>query len=155
MRNIMAKNTVTVQRTIPGTASSVYGILRDYETKHPQILPPAFENYRVESGGLGAGTVVAFDIKAGGRARSYRMEIEEPQIGNRMIERDLNSSLVTTYTVMPHANGATVRIETTWDGAKGIGGFFEKLFAPKAMQGLYNEVLERLEEFVKTSAAKS
>lgn len=88
----MAKNTVTAQRTIPGTASSVYAILRDYETRHPQILPPAFENYRVEAGGLGAGTVVAFNVKAGGRTRSYRMEVEEPQVGNRMIERDLNSS---------------------------------------------------------------
>lgn len=151
----MAKNTVTAQRTIPGTGGAVYALIRDYKTHHPKFLPPAFQNYRVEEGGIGAGTVIAFDLKAGGRIRSYRMAIEEPQVGNRLIERDLNSSLMTAWTIMPGSGGAVVRVETTWDGAKGIGGIFERIFAPKAMKALYNDELERLEEYVKTSAAKS
>jgi len=37
-----------------------------------------------------------------------------------------------------------VRISTTWDGAAGVGGFFERRFAPKVMQGIYADALERL-----------
>jgi hypothetical protein len=151
----MAKNTVTVQREIPVTAGFVYGLIRDYRNHHSKFLPSAFENYRVDMGGIGAGTIVSFDLKAGGRVRSYRMEIEEPQFGHRLVEKDVHSSLVTTWSVLPNGQNAIVRIESTWDGAKGIGGFFERIFAPKAMKSLYEDELARLEEYANSSAARS
>ena len=38
----------------------------------------------------------------------------------------------------------SVRISTTWNDARGIGGFFERLFAPRAMHSIYADELERL-----------
>lgn len=40
--------------------------------------------------------------------------------------------------------GSLVRIETTWNGAGGIGGFFEKTFAPKGLKRIYDGVLANL-----------
>jgi hypothetical protein len=44
-----------------------------------------------------------------------------------------------------------VRISTTWDGAAGIGGFFERRFAPKVMQGIYADALERLNAYARNT----
>jgi hypothetical protein len=38
-----------------------------------------------------------------------------------------------------------VRVRTTWNGAGGIGGFFERTFAPKGLRRVYDQVLERLD----------
>jgi hypothetical protein len=45
-----------------------------------------------------------------------------------------------------------VQISTTWDGAAGVGGFFERLFAPKVMQGIYADALERLNAYAREHA---
>jgi hypothetical protein len=41
-----------------------------------------------------------------------------------------------TFTVTPAGGTCLVRIETQWDGAGGIGGFFERTFAPRVMRRL-------------------
>ena len=41
--------------------------------------------------------------------------------------------------------GATVKVRTTWDGAGGIGGFFERIFAPKGLGRVYVDLLHRLD----------
>jgi hypothetical protein len=45
---------------------------------------------------------------------------------------------------METATGSTVTLESSWVGGGGIGGFFERLFAPLGMRKIFNEVLERL-----------
>ena len=42
-----------------------------------------------------------------------------------------------------------VRISTTWEGAGGIGGFFEGLFAPRVMRGIYTDELKRLDAYAR------
>ena len=42
-----------------------------------------------------------------------------------------------------------VRISTNWDGATGIGGFFERTFAPRAMHRIYLDELERLNAYAR------
>ena len=44
---------------------------------------------------------------------------------------------------------ALVQISTTWEGAGGIGGFFERLFAPRVMRGIYADELERLDAYAR------
>jgi hypothetical protein len=46
-----------------------------------------------------------------------------------------------------------VRIRTTWQGAGGIGGFFERTFAPRAMRSLYADELRRLDVNAREQAA--
>ena len=142
----MSKVEVTAERTIDAPAETVYGYLANLE-EHRQFLPPAFSEFEIESGGVGAGSVVQFKVSAGGRQRSYRMTVAEPEPGRIITESDSNSSLVTTFTVTPQGANSSVRIFTSWDGAGGIGGFFERRFAPRAMQKIYLDELSRLNAY--------
>jgi len=144
---------VSAERGIDGPADTVYGYIADHREHHPHFLPPAFSDVEVESGGVGAGTVIRFKVTAGGRTRTYRMQVAEPEAGRVMTESDTESSLMTTWTVTPDGDRSRVRIATTWDGAGGVGGFFERLFAPRVMRGIYADELERLDAYVRQQAA--
>lgn len=98
---------------------------------------------------MGAGTVVSFHLSAGRRERDYRMRVAEPEPGKILTESDTASSLVTTFTVTPNGTGSRVRIDTRWQGAGGIGGFFERTFAPRVLQALYADELDRLDRYVR------
>ncbi len=145
--------TASAERAIEAPPETVYGYLADMREHHPKFLPPAYTDFTVESGGVGAGTITSFKLHAGGRARPYRMQVAEPEPGRVMTESDMNSSLVTTFTVEPHGAGSLVRITTGWQGARGIGGFFERTFAPRVMRRLYLDELERLNEYARRRAS--
>lgn len=145
----MAVIHVSAERLVEAPADTVYGYLADMREHHPHFLPPAFSDYEVESGGVGAGTITRFKVNAGGRSREYRMQVAEPQPGRELTESDMNSSLVTRFTVTPEGDESRVRIYTTWEGAGGIGGFFERMFAPRVMRGLYADELARLNEYAR------
>ncbi len=138
---------VTAEALVDAPAETVYGYLADMREHHPRFLPAAFSDFQVESGGVGAGTVTRFKVTAGGRTRGYHMRVDEPLPGRVLTESDTESSLVTTYTVAPEHESSRVRIETSWEGAGGVGGFFERLFAPRAMKGIYAEELAKLAQY--------
>jgi len=135
-------------------ADLVYQLIADHREHHPKFLPPNFTNVHVEQGGIGAGTVTTFTVSAGGRARGYRMRVAEPEPGRVMTESDTMSSLVTTWTVAPEGDRTRVRIETRWEGAEGVPGFFERLFAPRALRKIYREELRLLDRYARTQATK-
>src|ERR1700733_7705391 len=118
----MAKIVASAEGTVDAPADTVYGYVADMREHHPRFLPPAFTDFQVESGGVGAGTITRFTVNAGGRSRPYRMQVAEPEPGRVLTESDSSSTMVTTTTVTPQGGGAHVRIATTWDGAGGIGG---------------------------------
>jgi hypothetical protein len=132
------------ESVIAAPAERVYRCLADFNDCHQRILPPAFSNFRVEAGGVGAGTVIAYTLSAGGRTINNRARVDEPEPGRLLTETDLKSSAVTTFTVTPQGDSAQVRIDTRWRGATGIGGFMERLFAPRVLKRLYADELRRL-----------
>jgi hypothetical protein len=144
----MAQVVAQTERLVAASPQHVRAFLVDYQNNRPRILPPEnFRDYRVEHGGDGAGTVISYRLRAGGRERAYRMRVEEPTEGGLLLEeRDPGSSLVTTWTLSPVGEGEKTMVSLTsrWEGASGIGGFFERIFAPRALRRLYGEVLERL-----------
>ena len=142
----MAKVVASAERGIDAPADEVYGYLADMD-QHQRFLPPAFSDFQVEQGGVGAGTVTRFKITAGGRTRSYRMQVSEPVPGQTLVETDTGSSLVTTFNVTPQDGKSLVKITTSWDGASGIGGFFERTFAPRALRRLYLDELDLLNTY--------
>jgi hypothetical protein len=148
----MAEIVAWDEQLISAPADVVYRILADYKTHHPKILPASFSNFEVVEGGIGAGTVATFDIEAGGRTRSMRIEVSEPEPGRVMVEKDLRSSAVTTFTVTPEGEDSSVRIETRWQSAGGIGGFFERLFAPRALRKIYEDELSQLNQYAREQA---
>ena len=130
-------------------ADKVYGYIADMREHHPRFLPPAFSDFRVEAGGVGAGTVTRYKLTAGGRTREYRMSVAEPEPGRVLTESDTGSSMVTTFTVTPEGGASRVEISSTWQGAGGIGGFFERTFAPRAVRSLYEDELTRLDAYAR------
>jgi Polyketide cyclase / dehydrase and lipid transport len=145
----MARILISAERTVDASADTVYGYIADMREHHPRFLPPAFSDFRVESGGVGAGTVTRFKLTAGGRTREYQMKVAEPEPGRILTESDTSSSAVTTFTVSPQGGGSLVQISTTWDGAHGIGGFFERMFAPRVMRSIYLDELNRLDAYAR------
>ena len=145
----MATIHVSADRLVDAPANDVYGYVADMREHHPRFLPDAFSEFTVESGGVGGGTVIRFKMNAGGRTREYRMQVAEPEPGRVLTESDMESSLVTTFTVDPEGDRSRVRIATTWEGAGGIGGFFERTFAPRVLRRLYDDELERLNKYAR------
>lgn len=143
---------VEASRVVDAPTEKVYQFLADYRVSHPSILPPeSFVGYHVEEGGTGAGTVISIRIRAGGRERAYRMRVSEPEPGRVLQEQDTASSLVTQFILTPADGSAhtNVSIVTEWQGGSGIGGFFERAFAPMAMRRIYLRELDLLAEAVK------
>jgi uncharacterized protein YndB with AHSA1/START domain len=143
---------VSAEGEVGAPPQTVYRYLADMREHHPNFLPPAVSNFEVETGGVGAGTITRFSVAAGGRGREYRMQVAEPEPGRVLTETDLNSSLVTTFTVEPHGEGSLVKITTGWQGAGGIGGFFERMFAPRVMRKIYLDELRRLDSYARQRA---
>jgi len=148
----MSEVVATTEHVVRAPAERVSAALADYEGARRRILPEQFSDYRVESGGQGTGTRVHWRFAATSkRVRDQVMEVTQPS-QDVLVERDANSSMVTTWTVSgADAGVSTVRVRTTWNGAGGIGGFFERTFAPKGLRRVYDELLGRLDREVATS----
>ncbi len=145
----MGRVTATAERAIDAPAEKVSERLADYRKVRPRILTEHYRDYEVVDGGKGEGTVVRFKLQATKkRVRDVRATVSEPRPGT-LVETDANSSMVTTWTVRPDGDRSVVRVETTWQGAGGVGGFFEKTFAPKGLGRIYDGVLARLAEEVR------
>lgn len=135
------------QRTIDAPRAAVRRALLDYRTVRPRLLSETFSAFHVDEFGVGAGTVFGYRLHAGRRDRDYRMRVSEPD-ADTIVERDLGSSLVTTWRLAERPGGTAVTVTSTWQGAGGVGGVFERIFAPRALRRLYGDVLARLDREV-------
>ena len=147
----MAQVTSRTERTIDAPAERVRAALADYEKVRPAILTDHYRDYRVEAGGQGAGTRAHWLLQATSkRVRDQLVEVSTPG-DDRIVEKDANSSMVTTWTVTPAGTArAVVAVESSWNGAGGIGGFFERTFAPKGLQRIHDGVLTNLENTLRS-----
>jgi hypothetical protein len=144
----MGKVTAIAERTIEAPADKVRALVADYAETRPKLLTEHYRDYEVTEGGVGAGTKARWKLQATSkRVRDVAATVSEPSEGT-FVETDANSSMVTTWTVREVPEGSLVRIETSWDGAGGIGGFFEKTFAPGGLKRIYEGVLGKLAEIV-------
>jgi hypothetical protein len=140
----MAQVTASTERTIDAPVDKVRELVADYADTRPKILTEQYRDYEVTDGGKGAGTKAKWKLQATSkRVRDVAATVSEPEPGT-LVETDANSSMVTTWTVRAAGGGSVVRIETTWQGAGGIGGFFEKTFAPGGLKRIYDGVLGKL-----------
>ncbi|MFJ4569319.1 SRPBCC family protein [Streptomyces caelestis] len=141
----MAQVEATTERIVAADAETVFDALADYSGTRAKLLPEQFSEYEVREGGDGEGTLVHWKLQATSkRVRDCLLEVSEPTEGE-LVEKDRNSSMVTTWRVTPAGDGRSrVVVTTTWTGAGGIGGFFEKTFAPKGLGRIYDALLARL-----------
>ena len=142
----MTEVVATAERVVRAPVQQVLTALADYSGTRPRLLPEQFSDYRVEAGGQGAGTRVHWRFAATSkRVRDQLVSVSQPG-PDQLVETDANSSMVTTWTLYPvDAGVTTVRVRTTWAGASGIGGFFERTFAPRGLRRVYGAMLGRLD----------
>lgn len=146
----VAQVKATAERTIGASVDVVWAALADYAGARPRVLTSHFSEYEVLEGGVGAGTRVHWKLAATSkRVRDCLVEVSSPG-EHVLVEKDANSSMVTTWTVRGSGkDNSTVSVETVWNGAGGVGGFFERTFAPGGLRKIYDEVLANLDKLVR------
>jgi hypothetical protein len=143
MGQVSASSTILID----AEPETVLAAVADYQAVRPKILSPHYSDYRVLEGGQGAGTVATWKLQATkSRARDVKANVDVA--GHTVIEKDANSTMVTNWIVAPAGSGSSVTVKTSWQGAGGIGGFFEKTFAPLGLRNIQGEVLENLKKEV-------
>ena len=148
MGQVSASSTILIY----ATPAAALDAIADYRTVRPRILSPHYSDYAVLQGGQGRGTVAAWKLQATkSRAREVRADIDVA--GHTVMEKDANSSLMTNWTVAPAGEGCSVTVKTTWSGAGGIKGVFERTFAPLGLRRIQGEVLANLKKELERAAA--
>lgn len=139
----MAQVTASSSVTTTASPEQALAALSDYETVRPRILPQQYRDYAVVEGGQGDGTVAQWTLQAT-ENRSRNVTASVTVAGATVTERDANSSMVTTWEVAPSGVGSTITTTTRWNGAGGIGGFFERTFAPIGLRKIQEATLANL-----------
>ena len=139
----MGQVSATQSVDIAAAPDVVVAALADYNEVRPAILPSQYRDYAVISGGNGEGTVVHWILQATEK-RQRDVQATVVVADSTVTETDANSSMVTSYTVAPSGAGSRVTTTTSWQGAGGVGGFFEKTFAPKGLNRIQAALLGNL-----------
>jgi hypothetical protein len=143
MGQVSAASTILID----AEPATVLAAIADYQGVRPKILSPQYSEYQVLQGGQGPGTVAKWKLQAT-KSRVRDVQVAVDVAGHTVIEKDANSSMVINWTVAPAGPGSSVTIKTTWNGAGGIGGFFEKTFAPLGLRRIQDAVLANLKKVV-------
>ena len=139
------KANVSAERLIFAPAEIVYHLIADYREHHRPdgFLPPAFTDFEVQRGGVGAGTVLRWVVDAGGRRRTVTATVSEPEPGRTLVEA--GSGIETVFTVEPTGDGARVQFDTVIEEG-GIRGILNRMFAGRVLGPIYEDELGRLED---------
>ena len=141
----MAQHTVSATAEISAPAERIYGLIADYHDGHQRILPkPPFVSLDVEQGGVGAGTIVRFEMRLMGRTQIFRATITEPEPGRVLVETN-DTGQVTTFTVAPHAaQQSTVTIATATTVRNGVLGTIEGWLTTRLLRPIYLKELAQI-----------
>jgi hypothetical protein len=141
------KHVVAASAVIPARPDRVYALIANYNDGHPRILPKQFTSLVVEQGGIGAGTVIRFQMTLFGRKQTFRAAITEPEPGQVLVETGLDGNgVVTTYLVKPASAPADshVSITTELSVRRGFLGRIERTLSTLLLRPIYKKELENL-----------
>ncbi len=142
---------------VNATAATTYMVIADYCTHHPAFLPKNyFRKMEVEAGGVGEGTVFHAEMEVFGSKFAFRMRVSEPQPGRVIQETDLDSGLVTTFTVeATSVDRSTVTIASEWERPAGLKGWLDSNMRAMTMRRIYTEELALLGQYIATVDTKA
>ena len=141
------KHTVSASAVIPARRDRVYSLISNYNDGHPRILPKQFSGLVVEQGGVGAGTIIRFQMSLLGKKQTFRAAITEPEPGRVLVETDLDTNgAVTTFTINPGGAPADshVTISTELPVRSGFLGKIERTMTTMLLRPIYAKELENL-----------
>lgn len=144
------------ERVLHAPAATIYHCLSDYTAHHrhqPEgFLPPAFTRLEVLRGGLGAGTLIRFTTRVGGRSMTRTQEVSEPVPGRVLVEWGDGEG--STFTVESQGDRTLLRIETTLQ-VSGTEGWMMRLLGARILRPLYEDEMRRLEAYAQAHAMKA
>jgi len=141
------KYVVSASAVVPARRERVYSLIANYNDGHPRILPKQFSNLTVEQGGVGAGTVIRFQMSVLGKKQTLRAAISEPDPGRVLVETYLDGKgTVTTFTVNPGTAPADshVTISTELPVRSGFMGLLERKLSVLLLRPIYAKELQNL-----------
>jgi len=144
---------------INSSVEQVHSALVDYESVRPLLLPDNFDDYRVVSGGHGAGTEVGWTLLVG-ETRRRRWQLGRPKrvpwdclvqvdeaADHQIVERDTRTALVTTWSLHEAGEGRTaVRVLVTWPAPDGLARLLTRSHQQLALRTIYEDILTKLHE---------
>jgi hypothetical protein len=147
----MRRSKAHAEREIDAPAGDVYAVLADYQTHHPRIMPSTFSNLEVEEGGVGAGTVFHISLHALGQHRLH-MRVDEPEPGRVLTETNLDTGVVTVFTVASDASfdRSLVRMSSEWETGCGVSGLVDRLMTPTLTRRTFEQELDELAAYIGT-----
>ena len=141
------KHVVSASAIIPARSERVYSLISNYNDGHPRILPEQFTGLMVEQGGVGAGTIIRFQMSVFGRKQTFRAAITEPEPGRVLVETDLGTNgAITTFTINPGTAPADshVTISTELPVRGGFMGKIERAMTTLLLRPIYVKELQNL-----------
>jgi len=147
--------TITASARIAASPQRVYAIIADYRDGHPRILPKEFSGLTVEQGGVGAGTIIRFQMNVFGMTQKFRGMVTEPEPGRVLVETYLEGNGgVTTFTVDPDTNvgGSEVTISTELPVKAGLFGAIERAISVSYLRSIYVRELALLKSCAESQA---
>ncbi len=140
----MSKVHIEESRVINAPPHQVYALLADYRVGHPSILPkPYFDDYQLEQGGEGVGTVVRVTLRVMGTETKFRLVVTEAEPGKLIKEADPDAGTETVFTFTPSGDGSQtlLTIATDFTPTTGLRGLLERLMNPPITRRIYREQL--------------
>ena len=150
----MGRARAHAQRSIDRPPAAVYAVLADYTTQHPRIMPaPPFSDLEVEEGGVGAGTIFHITVRMLGRRQRLHMRVAEPQPGRVLTETNLDTGIVTQFTVAPRDGGSRTLagMSSEWETTGGVRGLADRLVTPRLMGRMFAKQLHQLDQYLRSS----
>ncbi len=139
------KHIISASAVIPARRERVYSLIANYQDGHPRILPKQFSNLIVEQGGIGAGTVIRFQMSFFGKKQNFRGVVTEPEPGRVLVET-YEDGAVTSFIVDPGTAPADSRvtIKTELPVRSGFLGSIEGMLAGLLLRPIYTTELQNL-----------
>ena len=75
------KHVISATAMVPADQKRVYAAIADYDNGHPHIVPKEFSNMVVEKGGVGAGTVIRFQMRCLEGSRRFERRLRNRNQG--------------------------------------------------------------------------
>jgi hypothetical protein len=137
---------VKASAIIEAPAERVYAVIADYRQHHPRILPKPFGALVVESGGVGAGTVIRCGLRVLGRMQTFRAVVSEPEPGRVLAETiEGPPRVLTTFTVDGSDSGRSrVTIASEVLVRTGLLGALERYLNRRFLEPIYQAELKLL-----------
>jgi uncharacterized protein YndB with AHSA1/START domain len=150
----MGRTRAQAERLIGASPAAVYAVLADYTTHHPRIMPaPPFSDLEVESGGVGAGTIFHITVRMLGRRQRLHMRVAEPAPGQVLTETNLDTGVVTEFTVVPRDGGSRTLagMSSEWESQGGVRGLVDRLATPRLMGRMFAKQLHQLDQYMRSA----